>query len=281
MPAKTDAPVGENADRPWTYGDPVLPRHWDALRAPFGDGQIERLPKPLKSGDQDKGRCEQGSRYCADAHPCGGWHVRSLHLSYVGHAGVTDRLNQVDPTWNWEPVAFDGQGLPLIANGGLWIRLTVFGVTRLGFGDAPGKRDATKELIGDAIRNGAMRFGVGTYLWSKSADAQVLAAGGDPDAQREQAPAQIARSTENQAPQMQPWQQACVMAWESLNPAQQAYAKDLWPQGALGPANIAMADADPALQIMGTIKAKYPEGRASYDQQEAERKAAEAAPDPT
>jgi hypothetical protein len=31
----------------------------------------------------------------------------------------------------------------------------------------PGKRDAVKELIGDAIRNGAMRFGVAGGLWSK------------------------------------------------------------------------------------------------------------------
>lgn len=288
MPAKSAAqavaesmpPVGEAAPRAWSPGEPILARHWEALRAPFGAGVIERLPKPLKSGDQDKGRCEQGSRYCADQHPCGGWHVRSLHLSYVGHAGVTDRLNDCDPTWNWTPVAFDQQGLPLIANGGLWINLTIYGVTRLGFGDAPGKRDATKELIGDAIRNGAMRFGVGTYLWSKSADAQVLAAGGDPDAERDKAPAQTSRPAqqENAAPRSEPWQDACVEAWSHLNEAQQAYAKELWPQGASGPASIARQHADPALQIMATIMERYPEGRASYEAQQAEQ---QGAPDPT
>jgi hypothetical protein len=70
-------------------------------------------------------------------------------------------------------------------------------------------------------------------------------------------------------------------AWEHLNQAQQDYAKELWPQGAARPDLIERQHADAALQIMATIKAQYPEGRASYDQQEAERKAAEAAPDPT
>ena len=40
---------------------------------------------------------------------------------------------------------------------------TVCGVTRIGVGD--GK--SMKELIGDAIRNAAMRFGVALDLWSK------------------------------------------------------------------------------------------------------------------
>ena len=155
---------------------------WAALAAPFPAGQTEWLPKVLHRQDQDKGRCETGSPYCADGHPCGGWHARAIHLTYVGHAGVTMRLNSVDPTWTWEPMATTEYGTPMFANDGLWIRLTVLGVTRLGFGDAQGKSgpNAVKEAIGDAIRNAAMRFGVGTYLWSKSEEAQVLAAGGDP-----------------------------------------------------------------------------------------------------
>jgi hypothetical protein len=32
----------------------------------------------------------------------------------------------------------------------------------------PGKPEAVKELIGDAIRNGAMRFGIAGGLWSKA-----------------------------------------------------------------------------------------------------------------
>ena len=82
---------------------------------------------------------------------------------------IRDSL-KVDPEWTWEPVAVEPSGLPMLdSNGGLWIRLTVCGVTRLGYGDADGKRggSAVKEAIGDALRNAAMRFGVALDLWSK------------------------------------------------------------------------------------------------------------------
>jgi hypothetical protein len=51
----------------------------------------------------------------------------------------------------------------------MWIRLTVCGVTRLGYGHPDGKKggDAIKELIGDALRNAAMRFGAALDLWHK------------------------------------------------------------------------------------------------------------------
>lgn len=85
-------------------------------------------------------------------------------LDYVGHAAVTDRLLAIDPLWSWEPMATDERGLPITdSKGNLWIRLTVCGVTRIGVGD--GK--SAKEVIGDAIRNAAMRFGVALDLWSK------------------------------------------------------------------------------------------------------------------
>jgi len=96
-------------------------------------------------------------------------------LDYVGHAEVTRRLLQVDPEWNWEPMAFTADGLPsmIIADNGnpigLWIKLTICGVTRLGFGSClANKGESEKELIGDAIRNAAMRFGVALDLWSKT-----------------------------------------------------------------------------------------------------------------
>lgn len=93
-----------------------------------------------------------------------------INLDYVGHAALTKRLLQTDLTWTWEPVAFDELGLPrLDKNGGLWIRLTVCGVTRLGYGDASGKTggNAIKEAIGDALRNAGMRFGAALDLWHK------------------------------------------------------------------------------------------------------------------
>ena len=101
----------------------------------------------------------------------------NTRLSYLGHAATTGVLCEVDPFWTWEPVAMSDAGEPLIHVRGeqarMWIRLTVLGVTRLGVGTcAANKSDVEKELIGDAIRNAAMRFGVALNLWSK-ADAFV------------------------------------------------------------------------------------------------------------
>lgn len=123
-----------------------------ALRKPFEKHGL--LPKPYKR-DAVKGNCNE----------CGSYHgMPAAHIPYVGHAAVTDRLLSIDPQWNWEPVALDDQGLPAFTTGkGLWIRLTVCGVTRLGFGDGL----TVKECIGDAIRNAAMRFGVALDLWGK------------------------------------------------------------------------------------------------------------------
>lgn len=130
------------------------------LREPFPEHQISLLPKPTKR-DAPKGKCNV----------CGGWHgLPAVHLSYVGHAALTDRLLECDESWSWEPVAFGPDGLPLLdRDGGMWIRLTVCGVTRLGYGDAQGKTgpDAMKERIGDALRNAAMRFGAALDLWHK------------------------------------------------------------------------------------------------------------------
>lgn len=126
------------------------------LRAPFKPEQIGKLPKPTKR-ENPKGKCAE----------CGGWHgLPAVHLDYVGHAAITDRLLEVDPEWSWEPMASGPNGEPLFTNGGLWIKLTVCGVSRPGFGDETNGR-GTKEVIGDALRNAAMRFGVGLDLWSK------------------------------------------------------------------------------------------------------------------
>lgn len=110
------------------------------LRKPFPANQISYLPK-------------------------GG-----VKLAYVGHAALTDRLLDADPAWTWEPLAMGDGGLPVMDEmGGMWIKLTVCGVTRLGYGHAGTKTggDAIKEVIGDALRNAAMRFGAALELWHK------------------------------------------------------------------------------------------------------------------
>lgn len=138
------------------------------LRAPFPANQISKLPKATKAQNEAvKKDFKQGIR----CDVCGGWHhPKVVHLDYVGHAALTDRLLDADPTWNWDPVATNDNGTPAMdANGGMWIWLTVCGQTRLGYGHADGKSggDAIKEVIGDAMRNAAMRFGAALDLWHK------------------------------------------------------------------------------------------------------------------
>ncbi len=120
----------------------MTPEQAAALREPFPPNQIGKLPKA------------------------------GTTLDYVGHAAVTDRLLQVDPSWYWEPVAFAEDGAPLIRydgqNANLWIRLSICGMTRLGVGIVSLKAfELEKQLISDALRNAAMRFGVALDLWSK------------------------------------------------------------------------------------------------------------------
>jgi len=137
------------------------------MRQPFKPNQIGKLVK----GSKEQSQCPPAEK--KNCNICGGWHhPKMAHLDYVGHAALTDRLLDVDPLWTWEPVAFQ-DGLPKFdATGGLWIKLTVCGVTRMGYGNAEpsqykevGSRE--KEVIGDALRNAAMRFGAALELWHK------------------------------------------------------------------------------------------------------------------
>lgn len=146
MPAATPKPTEQE----------ILHARLARLRAPFDRSEIGKLPKPYRR-DAQKGQCRE----------CGGHHgLPAAHLDYVGHAAITNRLLEVDPEWTWEPYALDAMGLPAIINGNLWIKLTVCGVTRPGVGDAEGG-NSLKIMIGDAIRNAGMRFGMGLDLWSK------------------------------------------------------------------------------------------------------------------
>jgi hypothetical protein len=140
------------------------------LREPFEPNQINFLPRAVRKNDNDKFQCRQGTKASVDGKYCGGYHSASIHLDYVGHAALTDRLLEVDPEWSWEPLAIGENGLPVFdREGGLWIKLSICGVTRLGYGDAQGKSggNAVKEAIGDALRNAGMRFGAALDLWHK------------------------------------------------------------------------------------------------------------------
>lgn len=142
-----------------------------ALRAPFPAELIGKRPQPTCRD------CSRSPSKVCDRHQkircddCGQWITTAhIHLDFVGHADTTDRFLSVDPDWGWEPLAFDDRGLPAFdQHGGMWIKLTIAGVTRLGYGDAQGKTgpNAVKEAIGDALRNAGMRFGVGLDMWRK------------------------------------------------------------------------------------------------------------------
>ena len=150
----------------------MTPDQATALRAPFPPEKIGKLPRV------SCGACRESRDRSCDKHvksrcgECGsGITSAHIHLDFVGHADATDRFLEVDPDWTWEPMALDARGLPAFDedNGGLWIRLSIAGVTRIGYGDADGKRgaNAVKEAIGDALRNAGLRFGVALDLWRK------------------------------------------------------------------------------------------------------------------
>lgn len=151
--------------------DSTKPTGLNLMRQPFAPNQIGKLPKESKKQREER---EANRALGINCPLCKGWHHKNaVHLDYVGHAATTDRLLDADPNWNWEPVSWDANGEPHFDNiAGLWIRLTVCGVTRLGYGNADKKPGADmgsreKEVIGDAIRNAAMRFGSGLEMWHK------------------------------------------------------------------------------------------------------------------
>jgi hypothetical protein len=146
----------------------------ELLREPFPEDQIGQLPKGTKKQnecpDNEKKNCKI----------CGGWHHPNIiHLKFVGHAALTNRLLDADINWSWEPMAFDKDGLPAFdASGGLWIRLTVSGQTRIGYGNAAASQykevgSREKEVIGDALRNSALRFGAALSLWHKGGELYI------------------------------------------------------------------------------------------------------------
>ena len=92
-------------------------------------------------------------------------------LDFVGHADITRLLLEIDPTWRWVPIEWkDGRPAIYVENGmaTMWGELTLLGQARLGVGSVRAdKVDLDKELVGDFLRNAAMRFGICLSLWTK------------------------------------------------------------------------------------------------------------------
>lgn len=171
-------PIRPGARRERTMATTEYERRLRLLTSQFAADEIERLPKAVSKDQSDKAKCERGTSASADGHYCGGYHARAVHLAYVGHAGITQRLCEVDPHWYLDLLT-DERGLPIIQDG-LWSgTLHVLDLERVGFGDAqtglPTKgADGAKIAYGDVLRNAAMRMGVATYLWAKSDRSQAL-----------------------------------------------------------------------------------------------------------
>lgn len=141
----------------------------DALRAildKYGQPDPALVSKLPKGGNKDRGSWR-------DCRTCGGWHApNAVHLDYVGHAEITRALIEIDPEWNWQPVEWH-EGAPRVheRNGvaTMWGWLTVLDKSVLGVGTCDAsKPDRDKELVGDFLRNAAMRLGVALALWSKA-----------------------------------------------------------------------------------------------------------------
>lgn len=105
------------------------------------------------------------------------------NADYVGHADITRILTDIDPLWTWEPAAMGPDGPVIVERHGrlcLWGWMTVLGkrlpcvgtvetrTIEKRLNSPQGPVEVDKELIGDLIRNGAMRFGIALGLWSKA-----------------------------------------------------------------------------------------------------------------
>ena len=93
-------------------------------------------------------------------------------LDFVGHADITRILIEVDPMWTWEPCGWvNGRPHIHVENGTatMWGHLYVHGKPMLGVGSVRAdKQELDKELVGDFLRNAAMRFGISLALWTKN-----------------------------------------------------------------------------------------------------------------
>lgn len=230
------------------------------LRSPFPPEHVGKLPRVTCPNCSDKRRqCDDHTK--AHCQVCGSYvSTRHIHLDYVGHADVTSRLLDADPEWSWQPKAVDIDKDVLaaaLASGnadlvrmvlasappkfdtdergdpvGLWILLTVGGVTRPGYGSCPsGQGDAVKVLIGDALRNAAMRFGVAVDLWAKgdradpSAENATAAAGHAVRGRQQQRP-DNGNGSRTVRPESRPAQPARQPSPDEIDQDAQAFADE-------------------------------------------------------
>jgi hypothetical protein len=234
-------------------------------------GKLPRVTCPKCANPKKLGQCEEHRKAKCDA--CKAYvSERHIHIDYVGHADVTSRLLEADPGWNWEPKAEDEHGLPVFDTDdhggpvGLWVKLTVGGVTRLGYGSVPsGQNDAVKVLIGDALRNAAMRFGVALDLWAKGDRA-------DPAAEN-------ATASAGQAARRGSRRQSAGNAWDDAQPARPAQGAQRNGNGngtVQRPAQPSQCPAQPAADddLLGAWGAKVDEitSQEDADQADAELK---------
>lgn len=203
----------------WEPGD-ALPKWAAKLQEPFNPADVGLRPQvwcPVcrdpktagkacgkKKDEPGSGGVDHVKKKCPD---CGQSLTQAhLHLSYVGHAHITERLLQTDPRWTWRPMGRDipdevmkaaiATGDHLIiqtvieayppkiieipgANGRIehimWGEVLVHDengdlVGMPGVGDAIGKNwdpNAVKEMVGDLLRNALMRRGTGLEMWKK------------------------------------------------------------------------------------------------------------------
>jgi len=175
-------------------------------------------------GEHKAVKCGKCKTTVTEAHAC---------LDFVGHADVRARLCEVDPEWSWAPFEFPGAGSVILSDGqpvGLWITLTVGGVSKPGYGSVDkGKPEAMKELIGDALRNAGLSFGIAWKLWAKG--ERNGGEGGRADAGAETwdnaTPAQARNGNGQQRGQVsRPARTAPAQASDEIDPDAQAFADE-------------------------------------------------------
>lgn len=144
----------------------MTPEILAALAKKFDDDVVEHRPEVWCSTCKNgRWRCpEHDIAHCETCHQ----NVTTAHLDvpYIPHPHIRQRLDEVDPGWEWVPYAHDDSGRPAFDGGVLWILLTVGGKAVVGVGDAPGEVAGTnrRQSVTSAIRNAAESLGVGRYL---------------------------------------------------------------------------------------------------------------------